>query len=95
MFLLYLVEKKMIILKIDVYIFFVEKVVEKVLWEIFYDIVIYIELMLDFIVIIDEIIELLNSNFIGGSKKKLKFKNLVDKLVKLIKELCDEKGLFN
>lgn len=95
MFLLYLVEKKMIILKIDVYIFLVEKVVEKVLWEIFYDIVIYIELMLDFIVIIDEIIELLNSNFIGGSKKKLKFKILIDKLVKLIKELCDEKGFFN
>lgn len=64
---------------------------EKVLWEILHDAVVYIESTPDPIATTDEAIELLNSNSTGGGKKKPKLKTLIDKSVKLIKELRDEK----
>lgn len=89
------IEKKTTTLKIDAYILPVEKAVEKALWEILHDTVTYIESTPDPIATTDETIELLNSNSTGGSKKKPKLKNLIDKSVKLIKELRDEKGSPN
>lgn len=87
----YFAEKKTTTLKIDAYILPVEKAVEKALWEILHDTVVYIESTPDPIATTDEAIELLNSNSTGGGKKKPKLKNLIDKSVKLIKELRGEK----
>ncbi|XP_056002013.1 uncharacterized protein LOC125662597 isoform X2 [Ostrea edulis] len=77
-------------LKINTFILPVEKKVEHALWEMIHDTISYIESSPDPVVSTEEAIEIIDSNS-AGNRKKPKLKGLMDKTLRLQRELHGEK----